>query len=121
MSSIRGQRTVAHHSTDQCVLPLSRNPTPAGDDTLRESREDRTSLPESKARSVCRRLLLARVPNSCSSDLVRYPNSSLGEIQARIGTEIPKRTLQRAHSGLIASGDIRSQGRLRGTKYICAT
>jgi ATP-dependent DNA helicase RecG len=55
------------------------------------------------------------------SDLARYPNSSLGEIHSRIGTEIPKRTLQRALSGLMASGDIRSHGRLRGTRYICAT
>ncbi len=55
------------------------------------------------------------------SDLARYPNSSLGEIQARVGNEIPKRTLQRALSGLIASGAIRSHGRLRGTKYKCAT
>lgn len=55
------------------------------------------------------------------SDLARYPNASLGEIHARIGTEIPKRTLQRALSGLMTSGAIRSHGRLRGTRYICAT
>ncbi len=51
------------------------------------------------------------------SDLRRHRDASISEIHGRIGTEIPRRDLQRELSRLAASGEIHVHGRQRWTRY----
>lgn len=50
-------------------------------------------------------------------DLLRYPGSSSGEINRRIGEEVPYRTLKRAIDDLVQAGRIRYEGQAKGRKY----
>lgn len=50
-------------------------------------------------------------------DISTYPNSSIGEINERIGSEIPKRKVKTQLSKMIAAGELKTQGKLKGTKY----
>lgn len=50
-------------------------------------------------------------------DLVRYPNSTFGEIHARIGQEIPHRRLRVVLKYLSDRRDISKSGTLKGTRY----
>ena len=52
------------------------------------------------------------------SDLRRYSDASINEIHRRIGTEIPRRELQRELSRLAASGEIRIEGTRRWARYL---
>lgn len=50
-------------------------------------------------------------------DLSRYPGSSSGEVNRRVGPEIPYRTLKRALDDLAAGDQIRHEGNAKGRKY----
>ena len=52
------------------------------------------------------------------TDLGRHINASIGEIHSRIGTEIPRKALQRELSWLNASGKIRTSGGRRWRRYL---
>ena len=51
-------------------------------------------------------------------DAFRNPRSSIGEIHARLGSEITRRQLRRVLSSLVESGRIVSEGIKRGTRYM---
>ena len=53
-------------------------------------------------------------------DLGRYPQSSIGDIQQRIGPEIARRRLQSTLAHLVDNGEIRMQGVRRWTRYSLA-
>jgi len=50
-------------------------------------------------------------------DLSRYPGSSSGEVNRRVGTEIPYRTLKRALDDLVGAGALRYEGNAKGRRY----
>jgi ATP-dependent DNA helicase RecG len=50
-------------------------------------------------------------------DLSRYPGSSSGDINRRVGPEVPYRSLKRALDDLVASGQIQHEGVGRGRRY----
>mgnify|MGYP003582605150 CR=1 FL=1 len=50
-------------------------------------------------------------------DLSRYPGSSSGEVNRRVGSEIPYRTLKRALDELAAVDQIRHEGNAKGRRY----
>jgi ATP-dependent DNA helicase RecG len=50
-------------------------------------------------------------------DLELYPGSSSGDINRRVGPEVPYRSLKRALDELAGAGRIEFQGLARGRKY----
>ena len=54
-------------------------------------------------------------------DVGRYPASSLGDIHARIGEEIPRRRLQAMLKTLIADGQVHKEGERRWARYEIAS
>jgi len=50
-------------------------------------------------------------------DLARYPDSSSGDINRRIGAEISSRTVKRALDGLIDEGRVKFTGKVRWRRY----
>ena len=53
-------------------------------------------------------------------DVSRYPGSSSGEINKRVGAEIPYRTLKRALDDLVDADKVRHTGAGRGRRYRAA-
>lgn len=53
-------------------------------------------------------------------DLQRYPGSAIGEINLRIGEEIPRRRLRTMLGNLVKSKVVVAEGRLKGTRYFLA-
>ncbi len=50
-------------------------------------------------------------------DLSRYPASSSGDINRRVGPEVPYRSLKRALDDLVAAGRVRHEGQSKGRRY----
>lgn len=50
-------------------------------------------------------------------DLARYPDSSSGDINRRVGPEVPYRSLKRALDELAECGQIQYAGQMRGRRY----
>jgi ATP-dependent DNA helicase RecG len=50
-------------------------------------------------------------------DLTRYPGSASGDINRRVGPEVPYRTLKRALDTLVTGGQVRFEGDGRGRRY----
>lgn len=50
-------------------------------------------------------------------DISTYPNSSIGEIHQRIGTEIPYRKIKAQLYQMVESGEVTTSGKLKGRKY----
>lgn len=50
-------------------------------------------------------------------DLARYPDSSSGDINRRVGPEVPYRSLKRALDELTENGQVQHKGQLRGRRY----
>lgn len=50
-------------------------------------------------------------------DLSRYPGSSSGEINRRVGAEVAYRSLKRALDDLVSTGQVRFEGESKGRKY----
>lgn len=53
-------------------------------------------------------------------DLQRYPGSAIGEINLRIGEEIPRRRLRTMLGNLLKDEAVRAEGKLKGTRYFIA-
>lgn len=53
-------------------------------------------------------------------DLQRYPGSAIGEINLRIGEEIPRRRLRTMLGNLVRDEAVRTEGKLKGTRYFIA-
>jgi ATP-dependent DNA helicase RecG len=53
-------------------------------------------------------------------DLQRYPGSAIGEINLRIGEEIPRRRLRTMLGNLVKDEAVRTEGKLKGTRYFIA-
>ena len=47
----------------------------------------------------------------------RYPGSPSGEVNRRVGPEVPYRTLKRALDQLVEQGRVRFAGQARGRRY----
>lgn len=54
-------------------------------------------------------------------DLRHYPGSAIGEIHQRIGVEIPRRRLSTMLGNLVAAGEVRMEGKLKGAQYWLAS
>ena len=50
-------------------------------------------------------------------DLSRYPGSSSGEINRRVGSEVAYRSLKRALDDLVSTAQVRFEGESKGRKY----
>ncbi|MDY6990753.1 MAG: hypothetical protein SWQ30_22150 [Thermodesulfobacteriota bacterium] len=50
-------------------------------------------------------------------DLERYPGSAIGDVHARIGSEINRRKIKRAIDVLLAEGGLDYKGEKRGRRY----
>lgn len=50
-------------------------------------------------------------------DLERFPDSSIADVQRRIGPEIPRRGIKRAFDLLVSEGAIRATGERRWRRY----
>jgi ATP-dependent DNA helicase RecG len=50
-------------------------------------------------------------------DLRRYPGAASGDINRRVGSEVPYRTLKRAIDDLVEQGSLRFEGLSRGRRY----
>lgn len=50
-------------------------------------------------------------------DLSRYPGSASGDVNRRVGPEVPYRSLKRALDDLVARGAVRFEGQARGRRY----
>ena len=53
-------------------------------------------------------------------DLQRYPGSAIGEINLRIGEEIPRRRLRTMLGNLVKDKAVLTEGKLKGTRYFIA-
>lgn len=53
-------------------------------------------------------------------DLQRYPGSAIGEINLRIGEEITRRRLRTMLGNLVRDEAVRTEGKLKGTRYFIA-
>jgi ATP-dependent DNA helicase RecG len=63
------------------------------------------------------RIEMHRLVALVREDLARYPRSAIGEVHARIGSEIPRRQLRRAMARLVASGEVLHEGAKRSSRY----
>ena len=73
---------------------------------------------EFKGRTTLRRIEPHRLRELVLKDLEMYKKASIGEIHGRIGTEIPRRDLQRQLGRLASGGDIGKTGKRRWTRYL---
>lgn len=69
------------------------------------------------ARTTLRRLEPHRLKALVEEDLRRYPGSSSGDINRRVGTEVAYRTLKRAIDELVSAGRVRQEGDGRWRRY----
>jgi ATP-dependent DNA helicase RecG len=69
------------------------------------------------ARTTLRRLEPHRLKALVEEDLRRYPGSSSGDINRRVGTEVAYRTLKRAIDELADGGRVRHEGAGRWRRY----
>jgi ATP-dependent DNA helicase RecG len=58
-----------------------------------------------------------RLEELIREDLKRYPKSRIGEIQSRIGPEIPRSRLKRTLAQLVDADIVAMEGRLGGARY----
>lgn len=73
------------------------------------------------SRTTLRRLEPHRLKALVEEDLRRYPGSSSGDVNRRVGSEVAYRTLKRAMDELVASGRIRHEGSGRWRRYWSAS
>jgi ATP-dependent DNA helicase RecG len=70
-----------------------------------------------QVRTTLQRIEPHRLEALILEDLRRYPSSSMGEINGRIGLEISRNHLKRAVQALANQGDITFTGEKRGRRY----
>lgn len=68
-------------------------------------------------RTTLRRIEPHRLKALIEEDLRRYPGSSSGDVNRRVGKEVPYRTLKRAIDDLAQAGTVRHQGAGRWRRY----
>lgn len=68
-------------------------------------------------KTTLRRMEPHRLRALIVEDLARYPDSSSGDINRRVGPEVPYRSLKRALDELTAQGQIQYEGLARGRRY----
>lgn len=68
-------------------------------------------------RTTLKRMEPHRLRALIQEDLGLYPASSSGEVNRRVGPEIPYRSLKRALDDLVASGKVRHEGDGKGRRY----
>ncbi|WP_295372290.1 ATP-binding protein [uncultured Pseudacidovorax sp.] len=68
-------------------------------------------------KTTLRRMEPHRLRALIVEDLARYPDSSSGDINRRVGPEVPYRSLKRALDELTAKGQIQHEGLARGRRY----
>jgi len=71
-------------------------------------------------KTTLRRLEPHRLRALIVEDVRRYPGAASGDINRRVGPEVPYRTLKRAIDDLVAEGSLRFEGQSRGRRYWCA-
>lgn len=72
---------------------------------------------EFPSRTTLNRIEPHRLDALILEDLDRYPDSAIGEIHGRIGSEIKRRQLKRALDRLVDRGDVFASGENRGRTY----
>jgi ATP-dependent DNA helicase RecG len=70
-----------------------------------------------RQRTTLRRIEPHRLGALVLEDLRRYPGSSSGEVNERVGKEVPYSTLKRCVDQLVGAGSVRYEGRGRWRRY----
>lgn len=70
-----------------------------------------------KGRTNLRKIESHRLKELIYQDISTYPNSSIGEIHHRIGTEIPYRKIKSQLYQMVEANEIQAFGKLKGRKY----
>lgn len=68
-------------------------------------------------KTTLRRMEPHRLRALIVEDLSRYPGSASGDINRRVGPEVPYRSLKRALDELVGRGKVRFEGQARGRRY----
>lgn len=70
-----------------------------------------------KTKTTLRDIQPHRLRQLVIADLEKYQHAAIGELHARIGSDIPRRSVQRTLAQLVAEGKIKKTGRLKQTRY----
>ena len=70
-----------------------------------------------KTKTTLRDIQPYRLRQLVIADLEKYQQAAIGELHARIGSDIPRRSVQRTLAQLVAEGKIKKTGRLKQTRY----
>ena len=70
-----------------------------------------------KTKTTLRDIQPHRLRQLVIADLEKYQQAAIGELHARIGSDIPRRSVQRTLAQLVAEGKIKKTGRLKQTRY----
>ncbi len=70
-----------------------------------------------KGKTNLKKIETHRLKELIYQDVSTYPNSSIGEIHQRVGTEIPYRKVKSQLYKMVEAGELKTTGKLKGTKY----
>ncbi len=70
-----------------------------------------------KTKTTLRDIQPHRLRQLVIADLEKYQQAAIGELHVRIGSDIPRRSVQRTLAQLVAEGKIKKTGRLKQTRY----
>ncbi|MEJ0103812.1 MAG: ATP-binding protein [Bacteroidota bacterium] len=70
-----------------------------------------------KGRTNLKKIETHRLKELIYQDISTYPDSSIGEIHQRIGTEIPYRKIKAQLYDMVKTGQLQAVGKLKGRKY----
>lgn len=70
-----------------------------------------------KGKTNLKKIETHRLKELIYQDISTYPNSSIGEIHQRVGTEIPYRKIKAQLYEMVKTGELQATGKLKGRKY----
>lgn len=70
-----------------------------------------------KGKANLKKIETHRLKELIYQDISTYPNSSIGEIHQRVGTEIPYRKIKAQLYEMVETGELQATGKLKGRKY----
>ena len=70
-----------------------------------------------KVHTTLRDIQPHRLQELILTDLEKYQTAAISDIQSRIGSDIPRRNVQRALAQLVAEGKVKKTGVLKQTRY----
>lgn len=70
-----------------------------------------------KGKTNLKKIETHRLKELIYQDISIYPNSSIGKIHQRVGTEIPYRKIKVQLYEMVKTGELQATGKLKGRKY----